>query len=242
MVARKPLEVGTRFSRLVVIDTAPPQKNYKNDNIYRVLTRCDCGRNAIVPEYKLRAKHTKSCGCLGIEASKKNLPKPTHQKTGTPEYRTWQGMRARCGYTNTAPEFTKHYAGRGIKICERWDHFENFLEDMGLRPDKNYSIERKDVNGDYSPDNCIWADWFTQSRNRRNNVKVILYGKEVCVSEACDIMQTHQNKIIRMVRKFEITHQKAVDIYSSSPKNYTFRDFKKILDQEYFDRLQAWTL
>jgi hypothetical protein len=164
-----------------------------------------------------------------METSLKNLPPSTHQKTKTPEYRAWQGMRARCLY-NKAPQY-KDYGGRGITICERWNSFENFLADMGNRPDKNYSIERENVNGNYEPWNCVWADWNTQARNRRNTRNVVLNGITMCVSEAVKILDTHDSKIIRMVRRFDITHQEAIDLYSSSPKNHNFRDFQKTLNE-----------
>lgn len=225
MPVRSPILIGSRFTRLTVIGEAPIRKSSLNTNIYRVNAICDCGNTLIVPEYKLRFNHTRSCGCLQVELAKKNLPPPKHQKTKTPEYRSWQGMKARCGY-NKDPGF-KHYGERGIKVCDRWiNSFENFLIDMKEKPNKNFTLERLNTNGDYEPWNCIWADWNTQSRNRRNNVKVALHGKIVCVSEACDMLKTHQSKIVRMVKEFNITHQEAVDLYDS---NLNFRDYRKIL-------------
>ena len=73
-------------------------------------------------------------------------------------------MRTRCLNPNVK-EF-KHYGGRGIKICERWNYFENFLADMGPRPE-GYSIERLNVNGNYEPDNCVWIPLADQVKNRR---------------------------------------------------------------------------
>ena len=91
-------------------------------------------------------------------------------KTHPREYRSWQSMNTRC--TNPNRSNYKHYGERGVKICKRWSErpngFRNFLEDMGPRPE-GCSLDRIDANGDYCPENCRWADKYTQSLNRRNS-------------------------------------------------------------------------
>ena len=78
-------------------------------------------------------------------------------------------MQNRC----RNPDFKdwEHYGGRGIKVCERWSDFYNFLQDMGERPD-GMSIDRIDVNGDYEPGNCRWATAKQQSLNKRNSISL----------------------------------------------------------------------
>lgn len=71
-------------------------------------------------------------------------------------------------YTNPNVPAYRNYGGRGIKVCRRWRTFTNFLADMGERP-VGLSLERKRVNGNYTPSNCHWADRKRQARNRRNN-------------------------------------------------------------------------
>lgn len=82
----------------------------------------------------------------------------------TVEYKTWVSIRSRC----TNPKTNRYYlyGGKGIKVCERWDSFDNFLEDMGRRPEGRYSIDRIDSNGDYTKDNCRWVNYHTQNKNR----------------------------------------------------------------------------
>ena len=84
--------------------------------------------------------------------------------TGTRTYRIWCSMWTRC--TNPKAIGWKYYGGRGIKVCKRWERFENFLKDMGVAPDDR-SIDRKDNDKGYSKSNCRWATAVEQRRNRR---------------------------------------------------------------------------
>ena len=103
-----------------------------------------------------------------------------HAKKRTQIYIAWSGMRARVLNPNT-PSF-KHYGGRGIKICERWNHFENFLEDMG-EPEKGLTLDRIDNNQGYSFENCRWTTQREQLNNRRINRFVIHQGVRKTVGQ-----------------------------------------------------------
>jgi hypothetical protein len=91
----------------------------------------------------------------------------THGLTRTIEYNSWASMIQRC--TNPRSKKFHCWGGRGIKICERWYSFENFLADMGPRPSIQYSLDRFPNNdGDYEPGNCRWATRSQQAKNRRH--------------------------------------------------------------------------
>jgi hypothetical protein len=92
----------------------------------------------------------------------------------SPTYSSWRAMRSRCNYTKNA--YYARYGGRGIKVCERWNSFQNFLADMGPRP-LGTTLERKDRNGNYEPGNCVWATAREQMRNTSCNVVLTHKGR-----------------------------------------------------------------
>ena len=100
--------------------------------------------------------------------------------TESPTYRSWRDMRARCEKPKLAN--WKDYGGRGIKVCDRWQSFENFLADMGERP-AGLTLDRKDNEGHYCKENCRWATRKEQMRNRRPNRMITYQGRTLCMIE-----------------------------------------------------------
>jgi len=151
------LREGDRFTRLVVLrfDSKRGSNKYYE-------CKCDCGNIKAIRGTHLSSGGTKSCGCLAKEL------RSSHNKSSTTEHSTWLSMKGRC--SNSRNISYKNYGGRGITVCDRWlNSFENFYEDMGERPSDNHSIERVDVEGDYTPDNCVWLEKVYQNRNQRKS-------------------------------------------------------------------------
>lgn len=99
-------------------------------------------------------------------------------------FRSWLGMRSRCGHHYD--KAFERYGGRGIKVCERWRVFENFLADMGPRP-PGTSLDRIDVNGNYEPGNCRWATVFQQQRNTRRTRYLTVDGVKRSLAEWAEV-------------------------------------------------------
>lgn len=97
-----------------------------------------------------------------------------------PTYRSWCAMKKRCQNPNTWGY--KYYGARGIKVCDRWQSYDAFLEDMGKRPD-GATIERIDTNGNYEPSNCKWLAGAEQTKNRRMSIILTHGGKSQCVAD-----------------------------------------------------------
>ena len=164
---------GRVFGRLTVVKELMPvyyllESRNEYYRIRMVLTNCSCGfKGNVIRLDNLRYSNIRSCGCLQREVSR------THGMSKSTEYRSYESMLSRC-YNENSGNYDR-YGAVGIKVCDRWNpsvggNFENFLEDMGLKPYKSYSLDR--INGgDYSPDNCRWASKSKQAFNTKSNYR-----------------------------------------------------------------------
>lgn len=143
---------GQRFGRLLISSRVGTDKH--GQAVW--LATCDCGATSEVLGGNLRRGLTASCG--------KCVSKAKHGMYGTPVYWVWNSMVRRC--KNPTSQVWKDYGGRGIRVCDRWQDFENFYADMG-EPPEGHSLDRIDVNGNYEPGNCRWATKDVQQHNVR---------------------------------------------------------------------------
>lgn len=178
------LLIGERYGRYVVLGEgiAKPIIGSKYMR-YTSKCVCDCGAVKEVSNASLRAGTTRSCGCLHRDRVKAQA-KHGHNSRLVPrttEYNSWATMIARVSNPNN-PRW-EHYGGRGIKVCEGWKDFSLFLEDMGLKPGKGYSIDRIDNDGHYEPGNCRWATIEQQLENRKSMRRFTFYGMSKTIRE-----------------------------------------------------------
>lgn len=172
---------GQKFQKLLVIEKS---KFIDSSRSIKWKCLCDCGNYAYVNGTTLKAHKQKSCGCANKEKSAKIKHGNTINNKPSKTYNSWSSMKQRCTNKNN-PKY-KNYGERGIDICDRWiNSFENFLNDMGEKPE-NLTLERIDVNKGYSKENCCWANSKTQANNKTNNNFITYKGLTLTVSEWAD--------------------------------------------------------
>jgi len=146
--------------------------------------RCVCGKEVAVLKPSLVSRKSKGCGCRQYSDLAKRLTRHGMAKRSGrhPCYSIWKNIKARC--CNPQSSKFKYYGGRGIKMCNRWQQsFTDFVADMGDRPTPQHTVERKDTNGDYCPENCTWATMREQTRNKRSNRFFTFNGETLCVND-----------------------------------------------------------
>lgn len=139
---------GSRHGKWTVVTPFCDRRRY-------ALVRCDCGVEAEVLRGNIqRGQSTKCFTCAQVK----------HSMSGTLLYGVWEAMRGRCNNPND--KGYKNYGARGISVCDRWESFANFFADMGT-PAAGMTLDRKNNDLGYSPDNCQWATRRDQVLNRR---------------------------------------------------------------------------
>ena len=156
--------IGKTFGKLTVIGRS-------SNNSHRAAMwecKCSCGKSKIIKGASLRSGWTRSCGCLQAEATK------SHGMSQSIIYHKWTLIKDRCQNPNNN-DYSR-YGGRGITLCDRWNKFENFFDDMGYPQDETSTIDRINNNKGYGPLNCRWIDQKTNSRNTRQSKWWFIHG------------------------------------------------------------------
>lgn len=171
--------VGERFGRLMVIAVAgytlPPCGKAE----WYYVCNCDCGTTKTISAQNLRKGDARSCRCLAREEA--SVRSKTHGMSHKPTYGSWASMWQRC--SNEKHKAFENYGGNGVQVCDHWSDFSNFLADMGVRP-AGTSLDRIDGTKGYEKSNCRWATPAEQSANRRNSIRVLYHGREMCFAHA----------------------------------------------------------
>ena len=173
------------------------------------LCECECRRTKTFLGMHLRDKTPMDCGC-GSTARRREA-QCTHGMRYSREYRSWAGVLFRC--TNPKSDSWKWYGGRGITVCERWLSFENFYADMGSCP-QGLTIDRKDNDKGYYPDNCRWATMEEQQNNRTNNINVTL-GDETKTLKQWAKYFGRSYAVVKARRAKGVT---GIDLFAASPR------------------------
>jgi hypothetical protein len=183
MNERSVICVGERFGNLVVTAIFRDKDRYNHPRIY-CDTKCDCGNTKTVDKHALQYARVKSCGCLNNAHKMRFVEKSTtHGQSGTRLYELWCGIKQRCYYPNC--DRYNCYGGRGIKVCDEWKDDFLVFHDWAVTHgyENSLSIERKNVDGDYCPDNCCFIPLADQHKNKRNTKHITCFGQRKTLSD-----------------------------------------------------------
>jgi len=176
--------VSETFGRLTTIGPKFVLRSQTGKTQAYQVCQCECGSCSVYLVSNLRKSNSTQCNkCATIQ---RGNSKRIHGDSGkTKEYKAWKHIKERC-YNKNDRRYSD-WGGRGIKVCDRWlepngQGYINFLADIGRCPPECNSIDRKDNDGNYCPENCRWATTKQQSRNQRTNRTITAFGKTQCVA------------------------------------------------------------
>ena len=194
--------IGKEFGRLVVLEQHPEKKK----GYIQWICKCQCGNIIVVRSDLLKSGGVRSCGCLAREIHSAycrglGLARTTHKKSNTRLYKIYSNMKDRCYNKNN--HAYKDYGLRGITICKEWlKDFNTFYEwaiNNGYKD--NLTIDRKDNNSGYSPDNCRWITRTKQCLNTRNNKFITYNNKTQTLKEWTDELGLSYSKIWKRLHR-----------------------------------------
>lgn len=186
---------GQRFGMLTVVSFAGVKGSAQHARWNCV---CDCGRPTVAVGASIRAGKTRSCGCLSVATRITGDKSRVHGKSRARAYGIWRGMHQRCSDPNDKKAHL--YVNKGIRVCERWQSFPAFYEDMG-EPPIGASLDRIDGNKGYSPDNCRWATPKQQANNMATNRLLNYQGRTQTLSQWADEIGIKANTLLCRIRR-----------------------------------------
>lgn len=191
---------GEKYGRLTV-----ESLNRSENGIVYWNCLCDCGKTTVVRGSNLKTGAVKSCGCLVHQASKCR----THNESKTKLYRHWISMIYRCH--NPKNSAYKWYGARGISVCDDWKTYEGFKAWVeATRPREDYTVERIDVNGNYSPDNCTWIPMSEQAKNRTSSIQIEHDGRVQNLTDWCKELNLEYKRVHNRMFKLGWDFEKAI--------------------------------
>ena len=187
---------GQRFGRLTVI-----KRVENNGKKVMWLCRCDCGNETTVFSGYLRNGDTKSCGCLSKDKLRERRFKHGESRK-TRLYNIWIHIKHRTSGKANEKRTKKWYTDKNIKMCEEWSDFRNFRDWANANGyDDSLTIDRIDGNKGYSPENCRWVDWKTQTRNKSNNINITRNGETKCLKDWCTELGLNYRSICQRITR-----------------------------------------
>lgn len=182
----------------MLIEVTHKDKKFRYGNY-----RCDfCGSMYVT---RVRPRKNDNCGCHhnALKHGEEVGGKPS------PELKVYRKMRERC-LSEACPDYV-NYGGRGIKICDRWlASYDDFLADMGRRPTVKHTIERRDVHGDYCPENCYWLPKKLQAKNTRSNVHIEIKGESKILTDWLKHFSIARTSFYRELKRCDDCHMTAL--------------------------------
>lgn len=170
------VKIGDKFNMLTVVEQCEDYIEPNGKRRAMFLCECECGNTRKVRAQELYTDKVYSCGCTTRPFERKS-PNRIHGETKTRLHNIWVGMKTRCYIKNH--HSYKYYGARGIVVCDEWKNdyiaFATWARNNGYKD--NLSLDRIDVNGNYTPENCRWTDRKTQANNKRNNVYLTVNGE-----------------------------------------------------------------
>lgn len=211
MIVYETINIGDKIGRWEIIEPAESIKR-NGKNLRRWLCRCECGTEKIVPERTLKQGESNSCGCYHRDIMKTvgKTSNAIHGMSNTRLYRIYKHMKNRC-YRNEDIKYP-YYGDKGVIVCDEWlNSFEVFAEwAMNNGYNETLSIDRIDVNGNYCPENCRWADNYEQSNNRSCNKKYTYNGETHTIAEWARLYNINYKKLWKRLETFKWDVERAL--------------------------------